>query len=95
MHHVFVLYHANKLNELQPDSDNNSIPMVLHWAQNLVVVLEQVLNEASLVFIAQGQPSCGTAGVASESWDREQATAPSDWGGHEENTLNSKLLAAG
>lgn len=95
MHHMFVPYHANELDELQPNGDNDSIPMVLHWAQHLVVVPEQVLDEASLIFIAQGQPSCRTAGVASVRWDREQATAPSDWGGREENALNSKLLAVG
>jgi len=76
MHHTFTPYHVNKLNELQPDSDNDGVPMVLHWAHHLVVVLEQVLDEASLVFVAQGQPSCRTAGVASARCDRERATAP-------------------
>lgn len=95
MYHAFIPYHANKLNELQPDGDDNGIPMVLHWAHHLVVVPEQVLDEASLVFIAQGQASCRTAGVASVRWDREQATAPAVWGGHEGSTVNSKPLAMG
>lgn len=77
MHHMVISYHTNKLNELQPDGDDDGVPMVLHWAHHLVVVPEQVLNKASLIFIAQGQPSCRRAGVASVRWDRGQATASS------------------
>lgn len=58
-------YHINKLDELQPNRDDNSIPVVLHRPHDLVVVPEQVLDEARLVLVAQGQPGCeGQGGVS-------------------------------
>lgn len=51
-------YHADELDELQPHGDDDGVPMVLHGPHHLVVVTEQVLHQAGLILIAQGQPSC-------------------------------------
>lgn len=51
-------YHIDELNELQPDSDDDDIAVILHRAHHLVVVPEQVFDQARLVLIAQGRPGC-------------------------------------